>query len=160
LFRNTNESANRPRLEDVSEATRKRLETLNQYDIELYEWVKALFAKQIEPLEPNFSREVRQFGALIHVVQRIGRHAPAKIRDAAGLADSLAELVAKVWHDMKLAGEMGPLLKIERDLTRAIEKGRGEWEDRRPLFRVAEYGLGRAAKEKLVRVVPGARKIF
>jgi hypothetical protein len=40
---------------------------------------------------------------------------------------------------MKLAGEMGPLLKIERDLTCAIEKGRGGWEDRR----VAEYGLAR-----------------
>ena len=92
LFRNTNESANRPRLEDVSEATRKRLEILKQYDIELYEWVKARFAKQIEPLEPNFSREVRQFGALNHVVQRIGRHAPAKIRDAAGLVTSSVRL--------------------------------------------------------------------
>jgi hypothetical protein len=61
---------------------------------------------------------------------------------------------------MKLAGEMGPLLKIERDLTRAIEKGRGEWEDWLPLFRVAEYGLGRAAKEKLVRVAPGAQEEF
>ena len=85
-------SANRPKLEDVSEATRKRLEILNQYDIELYEWVKARFAKQIEPLEPNFSREVRQFGALNHVVQRIGRHAPAKTRDAAGLVTSLVRL--------------------------------------------------------------------
>jgi len=32
LFRYTNESANRPRLEDVSETTGKRLETLNQYE--------------------------------------------------------------------------------------------------------------------------------
>jgi hypothetical protein len=61
LFRIRNKTANRARVEHVSEATRKRLETLNQYDIELYEWVKARFAKQIEPLEPNFSREVRRF---------------------------------------------------------------------------------------------------
>ena len=47
---------------------------------------------------------------------------------------------------MKLAGEMGPLLKIERDLTRAIEKDRGEWEDRLPLFRVgAGSGGGRSS---------------
>lgn len=76
------------------------------------------------------------------------------------MADSLAELVAAVWHGMKLAGEMGPLLKIERDLARAIEKGRAEWEDRLPLFRVAEYGLGGVAKEALMRVVPGAHEDF
>jgi hypothetical protein len=61
LFRIRNKTENRPGVEDVSEATRKRLETLNQYDIELCEWVKARFAKQIEPLEPYFSREVRRF---------------------------------------------------------------------------------------------------
>lgn len=76
------------------------------------------------------------------------------------MADSLAELVATVWHGMKLAGEMGPLLKIERDLAHAIEKGRAEWEDRLPLFRVAEYGLSGVAKETLVRVVPGAQDDF
>jgi Galactose-3-O-sulfotransferase len=73
LFQIRNETPNRPKLEAVSEATRKRLETLNQYDTELYDWVKARFAKQIEPLEPNFSREVRLFDMLNRSAQRIDR---------------------------------------------------------------------------------------
>jgi len=76
------------------------------------------------------------------------------------MADSLAELVATVWTGMRLAGEMGTLLKIERDLAHAIERGRGEWENRLPLFRVAEYGFGGVAKESLVRVVPGEQEDF
>jgi hypothetical protein len=79
LFRIANKNANRPRLENVSEAARKRLETLNQYDIELYEWVKARFAKQIEPLEPNFSREVRRFELRTRFIQRIAEHCPQAI---------------------------------------------------------------------------------
>ena len=75
------------------------------------------------------------------------------------MADSLAELVETVWDGMKLAGEMGTLLKIERDLARAIEKGRAEWEDTLPLFRVADYGLG-ITNEKLVCVVPGEQEDF
>lgn len=76
------------------------------------------------------------------------------------MADSLAELVETVWDGMKLAGEMGTLLKIERDLARAIDKGRAEWEDTLPLFRVADYGLGGITNEKLVRVVPGGQEDF
>lgn len=76
------------------------------------------------------------------------------------MADSLADLVATVWEGMRLAGEMGALLEIERDLARAIEQGREEWEDRLPLFRVAEYGLGGATKETLMRVVPGEHEDF
>ncbi len=80
LFQIHNETPNRPKLEAVSEATRKRLETLNQYDIELYGWVKARFAKQIEPLEPKFSREVRRFDMLNRAIQRISRLFPQPIR--------------------------------------------------------------------------------
>jgi hypothetical protein len=80
------------------------------------------------------------------------------------MADSLAELVTAVWDAMRLAGEMGSLLKIDRALERAIEKGRAEWEDRLPLYRVAELGLdhGRVApvKETLMRVVPGKEEDF
>jgi hypothetical protein len=76
------------------------------------------------------------------------------------MADSLAELVAVVWDGMKLAGEMGSLLKIEHDTARAIEKGRDEWEKRLPLFRVSEYQLDGETKELLVRVVPGKHQDF
>ena len=86
--------------------------------------------------------------------------AEKRVRATKAMADSLAELVETVWDGMKLAGEMGTLLKIELDLARAIEKGRAEWEDTLPLFRVADYGLGGITNEKLVRVVPGAQEDF
>lgn len=84
----------------------------------------------------------------------------SSVKATKAMADSLAELVTTVWHGMKLAGEMGALLKIEHDLTRAIEKGRNEWEDRLPLFRISEYGLDGDPKEKLDRVVPGEQHDF
>jgi hypothetical protein len=83
LFRINNETPNRPKLAAVSEATRKRLETLNRYDIEVYEWVKARFAKQIQSMEPHFSREVRRFDMLNRGVQRISRLSPQPIRELA-----------------------------------------------------------------------------
>jgi Sulfotransferase family len=86
LFRIHNENPNRPKLAAVSEATQKRLEEGNQYDIELYEWVKARFAKQIQSMEPHFSRDVRRFDMLNRGVQRISRLSPQPIR---GLAKRL-----------------------------------------------------------------------
>lgn len=80
LFQIRNQTPNRPKLGTVSEATRKRLEKSNQYDIELYEWGKARFAEQIKPLEPDFSHEVRRFAALNNCAQRIGRLSPQPIR--------------------------------------------------------------------------------
>jgi hypothetical protein len=75
-----------------------------------------------------------------------------KVRATKAMADSLAELVTTVWEGMKLADEMGTLLKIERDIARAIEKGRAEWDESLPLFRVTNYSLGSAKEEKLVKV--------
>jgi hypothetical protein len=49
-----NETGIPHKVEEVSSATRNRLETLNQYDSALYEWANARFARQIEPLEPDF----------------------------------------------------------------------------------------------------------
>jgi hypothetical protein len=61
----------RPKLETISETTRKRLKALNQYDIELYEWVKERFAKQIEPLEPNFSRLFEMLNCSFRLILRL-----------------------------------------------------------------------------------------
>ena len=47
------------------------------------------------------------------------------------------------------------MLKIERDVAGAIEKGRAEWNDSLPLFRVTHYGLGQPPNEQLIKVVPG-----
>lgn len=76
------------------------------------------------------------------------------------MADSLADLVTTVWDSMKLAGEMGTLLKLEQDLARAVEKGRSEWDDRLPLFRVADYSVGENIKGKLADAVSGAHQDF
>ena len=48
--------------------------------------------------------------------------ANSKVRVTKAMADSLAELVNTVWDGMKLAGEMGTLLKIERDIARASRR--------------------------------------
>lgn len=81
------------------------------------------------------------------------------VRATKAMADSLATLVETVWDGMKLAGEMGMLLKIEQTIKRAIEKGRAEWEEELPLFRVAEYGMTPSGparvKDETVRFVPG-----
>jgi hypothetical protein len=81
------------------------------------------------------------------------------VKATRAMADSLKVLVETVWDAMTLAGEMGVLLKIERTLERAIERGKAEWEEKLPLFRIAEYGLTGAgpavAGEELVKFVPG-----
>jgi hypothetical protein len=90
--------------------------------------------------------------------------ADRNVRATKGMADSLAELVTAVWNSMRLAGEMGSLLKIDRDLQAAVEQGRAEWEGRLPLFRVIEYGLEHGVvapvKENYVRLVPGEQDDF
>jgi len=73
--------------------------------------------------------------------------AETKVRTTKAMADSLAELVSTVWEGMKLAGEMGTLLTIERDIARAIKKGRAEWDDHLPLFRVTNYKMDDARSE-------------
>jgi hypothetical protein len=86
------------------------------------------------------------------------------VRATKPMAESLAELITRVWNSMRLAGEMGSLLKIDRELQAAIEQGRAEWEERLPLFRVTEYGLEHGVvapmKENYVRVVPGDQDDF
>jgi hypothetical protein len=108
----------------------------------------------------EFLRELKE-DRLEGLLRRALDIPPARtVKATKSMADSLAELVSTVWDGMKLAGEMGVLLKVERDLARAIEKGRSEWEDRLPLFQVAEYGLGKSPKETLVRLDPGGDDDF
>ena len=78
-----------------------------------------------------------------------------RVRATKAMADSLCELVRTVWQQMELAGEAGSLLKIEEALAAAIAKGREEWEERLPLFRMTEYGMEGEQREKYVKLVPG-----
>jgi hypothetical protein len=82
------------------------------------------------------------------------------VRATKAMADSLADLVRAVWNGMELAGELGSLLKIELRLRHAVAEGQREWEDRLPLFRVVQYGLGGETKEKYVRFVEGRDQNF
>src|SRR5262249_4753462 len=49
----------------------------------------------------------------------------------------------------------GSLLKIEEDLQQAVRQGQEEWEEKYPLFRVTEFAVGEAPKERYYRFVPG-----
>jgi len=81
VFNIKNDSAASGRPKDVvSAATRNRLRQMNQYDTELYEWVRERFAQQIRPLEPGFSREVRRFEMLNAAAQKLHRAAPDPVR--------------------------------------------------------------------------------
>lgn len=59
LFQSQRVTENRPRLADLSKATRRHVEECNQHDMALYEWTKARFTNQIRTLEPRISRERR-----------------------------------------------------------------------------------------------------
>ncbi|RBP18152.1 hypothetical protein DFR50_10196 [Roseiarcus fermentans] len=83
-----------------------------------------------------------------------------KVKATKEMAKSLGELVETVWDGMKLAGEMGTLLRIEREIADAVAKGRAEWEERLPLFNVTYFGAGAPTGEQLVKLVPGEGEDF
>jgi hypothetical protein len=66
----------RAKPEVVPQATRKRLEAMHQYDIELYRWAKDRFAAQIATLNPHFSNGVRRFGFCNRLFQKAADNAP------------------------------------------------------------------------------------
>lgn len=110
-------------------------------------------------LRDEFLRELKE--DRLEGLMRRALDVPAglSVRATKTMAGSLARLVERVWDEMALAGEMGVLLKIERTLAAAIAKAREEWEEKLPLFRVAEYGLSgdgvSVTSEQNVRLVPG-----
>jgi hypothetical protein len=65
-----------PPTELISTASRRRLEEMNRYDTQLYDWVKDLFAEQTRALEPELSRDLRGFEILNATAQRVRRTAP------------------------------------------------------------------------------------
>jgi hypothetical protein len=83
-----------------------------------------------------------------------------RVRATKAMADSLCQLVQTIWEKMTLAGEAGSLLKIEEDLASAIEKGRDEWEEKLPLFRVTELSIDGRGDEKYYRHLPGVDQDF
>lgn len=94
-----------------------------------------------QDLRDEFLRELKEDRLEALMRRALGIPASQQLRTTKAMADSLAILVETVWDEMRLAGDMGVLLKIERTIARAVEKARAEWEVKLPLFRVAEYGL-------------------
>jgi hypothetical protein len=80
FFQIRNKTLNRPRIDAVPEATRRRLRQMNRYDTELYEWVKIRFAQQTSPLQPAFSREVCRFEMLNRWIRHLERLSPEGVR--------------------------------------------------------------------------------
>jgi Galactose-3-O-sulfotransferase len=82
LYELQNVTARRPHLAELPAATRRRIENYNQYDMELYEWVKARFASQIRALGPQISRDRQLLDILNSSCRKVLRVTPKNIRTA------------------------------------------------------------------------------
>jgi hypothetical protein len=71
-------------IEPISTASRKRLEEMNSYDMQLYDWVKVRFAEQTRAMEPGLTRDLRRFEILNAAAQRVRRTAPALVAKPIG----------------------------------------------------------------------------
>jgi hypothetical protein len=87
-------------------------------------------------------------------------HEGTRVRAPRAMAESLGELVKSVWQNMRLAGEVGSLLKVEDALQDAIASAQEEWEEKLPLFRMTHHEADQSATETVVRVVPEAHETF
>ena len=72
---NTRNEAAAPKA-SISTAGRRRLEEMNRYDMQLYEWVKVRFAEQTRAMEPELSRDLRRFELVNAAAQRVRRTTP------------------------------------------------------------------------------------
>ena len=83
-----------------------------------------------------------------------------RIRATRAMAESLGELMKSVWQNMRLAGEVGSLLKVEDALQDAVASAQEEWEEKLPLFRMTHHEADQPATETVVRIVPDAQETF
>ena len=70
--------------EPISSASRRRLEEMNSFDLQLYDWVKARFAEQTRAMEPQLSRDLHRFEILNAAAQRVRRTTPALVAKPIG----------------------------------------------------------------------------
>ncbi|WP_029415250.1 BREX-1 system adenine-specific DNA-methyltransferase PglX [Brevundimonas bacteroides] len=101
-----------------------------------------------QDLRDEFLHELKEERLESLMRRALGIPTDQRVRTTKAMADSLKALVENVWDAMSLAGEMGALVKVERTLELAVQRGRAEWEEQLPLFRIAEYdmaGDGQAA---------------
>ncbi|MBY0113213.1 MAG: hypothetical protein K2Y21_10350 [Phycisphaerales bacterium] len=108
----------------------------------------------------DFLRTLKQDRLESLIREALNVPADKTVRATKAMADSLCDLVHNIWNRMTLAGEAGSLLRIDKDLDDSIRKGREEWEEKSPLFRVTEYGLGDLPRTSLTRELPGEEADF
>ena len=87
-------------------------------------------------------------------------HEGTRIRATLAMAESLGELVKSVWQNMRLAGEVGSLLKVEDAIHDAVASAPEVWEEKLPLFRMTHHEADQSATETVVRIVPDAQETF
>jgi hypothetical protein len=80
LFEVRRATERRPRVADLSAATRRHIEDCNRHDMELYDWTKRRFADQIRALEPRISRDRRLFNIVNKSWQRAGHIMTGNLR--------------------------------------------------------------------------------
>jgi hypothetical protein len=68
----------------ISTVSRRRLEDMNRFDLQLYDWVKARFAEQTRAMEPELSNDLRRFEILNAAAQRVRRTTPALVAKPIG----------------------------------------------------------------------------
>jgi Sulfotransferase family len=68
----------------ISTGSRRRLEEMNRYDTQLYEWVKLRFAEQTRAMEPELSRDLRRLEMLNAAAQKLHGTTPDAVRKLAG----------------------------------------------------------------------------
>ena len=82
LFEAQNVTRRRPKAADLSETTRRRVEDFNRNDMALYEWVKARFAAQILPFQPQISWDRHLLDIINGGSNQVGRLMPRNVRKA------------------------------------------------------------------------------
>ncbi len=71
----------------------------------------------------------------------LGLPSARQIRATKAMAESLSGLVETVWDELRLAGEMGLLIRIENRLGDAIRRGQSNWQSQLPLLEAAAFQL-------------------
>lgn len=62
---------NRPKKEDIPRSIIRTIEQYNQFDIELYDYVKKIFEEQVIKQDDSFQREVKVFSILNKIYEKI-----------------------------------------------------------------------------------------
>ena len=154
------------RVEPISTASRRRLEEMNRFDLQLYDWVKVRFAEQTRAMEPELSRDLRRFELLNAAAQRVRRTTPALVARPIGrLLSPRPEPDCRGTHKRRRKRLM-PTMSPPRMITRncASTKSLAESAGRAWVQGLARTTVGgkvlRAAYESYFEAAAGHQRMF